>query len=90
MGSVTIGRITSEPGWKWSTHMAPTAGTKSCQVHHVGLVISGRHSVVMDDGTKIDLAPGDVFSIPPGHDAWVVGDEVYVSLQFAGAEQFGK
>lgn len=89
-GSLTIGRATYQPGWKWSEHIGRPLGAKSCQVAHVGLVVSGRNKVVMDDGTEIDLAPGDLFSIPPGHDSWVVGDEVYVSLHFLGSEQYAK
>ncbi len=90
VGGVTIGRASYEPGWKWSKHMGPSVGTPSCQVAHVGMVLAGRHKVVMDDGREVDLAPGDLFSIGPGHDAWVVGDEPYVSLHFLGADQYGK
>jgi quercetin dioxygenase-like cupin family protein len=88
VGGVTIGRATYEPGWKWSEHVGPTAETDSCEVEHVGLVVSGRAAVLMDDGTELVLEPGDLFHVPPGHDSWVVGDEPYVSLHFLGAESY--
>ncbi len=87
---VTIGKATYEPGWKWSEHVGPVAGTPSCQVEHVGLTISGRAKALMDDGTEIDLTPGDCFYIAPGHDSWVVGDEPYVSLHFLGADDYAR
>jgi quercetin dioxygenase-like cupin family protein len=88
LGGLTIGRASYEPGWKWSTHVGPTAGTATCQVAHVGMVISGRAAVQMDDGTMYEVAAGDLFSIAPGHDSWVIGDEPYVSLHFVGAEAY--
>jgi quercetin dioxygenase-like cupin family protein len=88
IGGVTVGRATYEPGWKWSEHVGPTAGTESCEVEHVGLVVSGRAAVRMDDGSEFTLEPGDLFHVPPGHDSWVVGDEPYVSLHFLGAESY--
>jgi quercetin dioxygenase-like cupin family protein len=87
---MTLGRASYEPGWKWSQHVGPLAGTKSCEVDHVGLVLSGRVAVEMDDGRLFELSPGDVFSIGPGHDSWVLGDEPYVALHFQGAAQYGK
>ena len=90
MGNLTIGRATYEPGWKWSQHVGAALGQKSCQVAHVGMVVSGNHKVLMDDGTEIDLHPGDLFSIGPGHDAWVVGNDLYVSLHFLGADHSAK
>lgn len=88
LGGVTVGRATYQPGWKWSTHVAPTAGTPLCQVEHVGLVLKGRAAVKMSDGTEIILKPGDLFYVPPGHDSWVVGDEEYTSLHFLGADSY--
>ena len=88
LGGVTVGRATYQPGWKWSTHVAPTAGTPLCQVEHVGLVLQGRAAVKMHDGTEIILKPGDLFYVPPGHDSWVVGDEPYTSLHFLGADSY--
>lgn len=91
VGGLTIGRATYEPGWKWSTHVSPLAGTKLCEVEHVGLVIEGRAVAAFEDGSVTELAPGDVFYIPPvAHDSWVVGDEPYVSLHFLGAEHYSK
>jgi quercetin dioxygenase-like cupin family protein len=88
VGDMTIGRASYQPGWKWSEHVGAATGAASCQVDHVGLVLSGRAKVLMDDGREIDLTAGDVFSIGPGHDSWVVGDEPYVSLHFMGAEHY--
>lgn len=88
MGSITIGRASYEPGWKWSEHVGPKTGKTRCDVDHVGLVVSGRVMVVMNDGTAIELKPGDLFAIPPGHDSWVIGDEPYVSLHFLGAHEY--
>jgi hypothetical protein len=90
IGSQTVGRASYDPGWKWSEHVGPAAGTASCEVEHVGLVVSGRCAVLMNDGTLIELGPGDLFHVGPGHDSWVVGDEPYVSLHFLGAEQYAK
>ena len=90
VGGVTVGRASYEPGWKWSTHVGPTAGTKTCQVEHVGLVVSGRCRVAMDDGTVFTLAPGDLFHIAPGHDSWVEGADPYVSLHFLGADRYAR
>ena len=87
LGGMTIGRASYEPGWRWSEHVGPTAGTELCEVEHVGMVMSGRAAVRMRDGTQIVMEPGDVFAVPPGHDSWVVGDEPYVSLHLLGATQ---
>lgn len=80
---VTFGRATFQPGWRWSNDIAPVAGTPSCQVHHNGYVVSGRMVIRMDDGTEIEVGPGDVFVCAPGHDAWVVGDEDCVAFDFS-------
>jgi quercetin dioxygenase-like cupin family protein len=79
----TLARITLQPGWKWSEHIRPMVGTESCQVHHLQYVISGHLKIVMDDGTETQLGPGDFASIPPGHDAWVVGQEPLVCIDFS-------
>ena len=81
----TIGRATFEPGWRWSTDVKPTAGTESCQVAHTAYVVSGRMRVRMDDGAELDLGPGDAHVVGPGHDAWVIGDEPLVTIDFTGA-----
>jgi hypothetical protein len=83
IGSITVSRATLEPGWRWSNDVKPIAGTDSCMVHHKGVGISGRLHVVMDDGTEFEVGPGDVNEIPPGHDAWVVGDEPYTGIDFS-------
>jgi len=91
IGGLTIGRATYEPGWKWSEHVAPLAGTDRCEVEHVGMVLSGRAVAAMSEEEIIDLTPGTMFYIPPRpHDSWVVGDEPYVSLHFMGAEKYTK
>jgi class 3 adenylate cyclase len=84
IGSHTIGYGVEQPGWRWSTHMAPGAGRPSCPVHHVQVFLSGRFRVRMDDGEEVEFGPLDVGDIPPGHDAWVVGDEPVHILDFAG------
>jgi len=88
IGSMTIGRASYEPGWKWSEHVGPTTGAASCEVEHVGLVISGCAACRMNDGRYYEMKPGDIFYIGPGHDSWVVGNEAYVSLHFLGAEHY--
>jgi len=88
IGGMTIGRATYQPGWKWSVHVGKALGQASCSVEHVGMVVSGRATAAMDDGRIIEMNPGDVFYIAPGHDSWVVGDEPYVSLHFLGANDY--
>jgi mannose-6-phosphate isomerase-like protein (cupin superfamily) len=79
----TLARVTLQPGWKWSESVQPMANTESCLVHHSQYVISGRLKVAMDDGSQTELEPGDFASIPPGHDAWVVGNEPFVCIDFS-------
>jgi quercetin dioxygenase-like cupin family protein len=81
---------TFEPGWRWSEHVKPIAGTDSCQAPHLLYCLSGRMRVAMDDGTEAEIGPGDVASIAPGHDAWVVGDEPCVAVDFGGYSQYAK
>ena len=88
VGPMTLGRATYEPGWRWSEHVGPESGEDSCRVEHVGVVLSGRAAVKMDDGTEHLMGPGDFFHVPPGHDSWVVGDEPYVSLHVMGSEDY--
>jgi quercetin dioxygenase-like cupin family protein len=85
-----VGRATFQPGWRWSEHVKPIAGTDSCQAAHLGYVVSGRQKVLMDDGTELEIGPGDVVSIPPGHDGWTVGNEPCVVLDFAGMSNYAK
>jgi class 3 adenylate cyclase len=89
LDETTIGRFIWKPGWRWSKDLAPTVHTRSCENRHVGYVISGHLHVVMDDGTELDITAGDAFEIPPGHDAWVVGDETWDTVEFASARSFG-
>ncbi len=77
-----VGRLSYEPGWRWSVDIKPIAGTDTCQFHHFGVTLSGRVRVQMRDGIELEIGPGDVFEIPPGHDAWVIGDEPWVSVDF--------
>jgi len=88
VGPTTLGRATYEPGWKWSEHVGEPAGASSCMVEHVGLVISGRAAVKMDDGEERVMEPGDLFFVPPGHDSWVVGNEPYISLHVRDSENY--
>ena len=90
VGNVTIGRFTLEPGWKWSTSLKAMMKTDSCQQHHTGYIISGRMKVRMNDGTEMECGPGEVVVIPPGHDAWVVGNEPCVGIDFTGAKTYAQ
>jgi class 3 adenylate cyclase len=90
VGEVTIGRLVLQPGWRWSTHVGPIAETGSCQFHHVGVGIAGASRFLMDDGTEIDVRPGDVFDIPPGHDNWVTSEEPAVTILYGGWRGWGK
>jgi quercetin dioxygenase-like cupin family protein len=88
VAGMSVGRARYEPGWKWSKHVRPIAGTESCQVEHIGLVLSGHAAIRMDDGTEFVVGPGDLFSVPAGHDSWVAGDEAYVSIHLLGAGSY--
>jgi quercetin dioxygenase-like cupin family protein len=90
VGGGVVGRATFEPGWRWSEHVAPIAGTSSCQAAHLGYVISGRQAVRMDDGTELEFGAGDIVSIPAGHDGWTIGDEPCVVLDFAGMADYAR
>ena len=85
VGDHVVVRGQLEPGWRWSNDWRPIMGTTSCQIPHTGLVLSGRMRFEMDDGSAVDLGPDDVYSIPPGHDAWVVGNEPVRTLDWAPA-----
>ena len=88
LGDIVVGRMVWEPGWRWSEHVKPIAKTDLCEYHHIGVTISGTAHVLMRDGSELDILPNTAYEIPPGHDAWVVGDEPYVSLDFAGMRGF--
>jgi mannose-6-phosphate isomerase-like protein (cupin superfamily) len=85
-----MGRMTVQPGWKWSKNVKPIVKTNSCQVRHVGFVISGRLKTVLDDGTEAEFGPGDAYVIPPGHDGWVAGDSPLTTFEFMNAAQYTK
>ena len=90
LGGATIGRATFEPGWRWSTCVKPVAKTDSCQIAHLGYQISGTMRVRMDDGTEWESKAGEVVSVPAGHDAWVVGQERVVFIDFQGMPNYAK
>ena len=89
-GTGMVGRAVFEPGWKWSEHVKPIAGTDSCQAPHMGYVLSGRMKIVMDDGREDEFGPGDVMIAGPGHDAWTVGDEPCIAVDWQGVADYAK
>jgi quercetin dioxygenase-like cupin family protein len=89
-GTGMVGRATFEPGWKWSKHVKPIAGTDSCQAAHMGYVLSGRMHLLMDDGTEDEFGAGDVMIAPPGHDAWTLGNEACVMVDWQGVADYAK
>jgi quercetin dioxygenase-like cupin family protein len=90
LGDSTVGRAEFQPGWRWSQHVKPIAGTPSCQATHTGYVLEGRMLVKMDDGSQTEYGPGDFFFMPAGHDAWVVGDKRCVMLDFTGSAKYAQ
>ena len=90
LGGVTFGRGTFQPGWKWSTSVKPLVNTKSCEAPHLQYHVAGRLHVVMDDGSEAEFGPGEVSLLPPGHDAWVVGDEPVVVIDISGMVDYAK
>jgi hypothetical protein len=90
LGTQHVARLTFQPGWHWSEHVAPLAATTSCQLRHVGAVQSGRLHVVHADGGEADVSVGDAYVFEPGHDAWVVGDDPVVVLEFESAAAYGR
>ena len=90
IGSGEVGRLVLEPGWRWSNDVKPIADTSSCEAPHFQYHVSGRLAIKMDDGTELEAGPGDVTSLPKGHDAWVVGDEPVVVVDFFGASNYAK
>ena len=85
-----VGRATFEPGWQWSKHVKPIAKTGSCEAAHTGYFISGRMKIVMDDGEEMEFGPGDFMTCPPGHDAWVLGNEPCVVIDWQGYADYAK
>ena len=92
VGDFKVAQVSLEPGWKWSENIKPIAGTDSCQLLHNGVMLSGRMKVVMDDGSEMEIGPGDTYVIPPGHDAWVVSDEPVSGIEFSreAVEEFAR
>ena len=90
LDETAVGRFRHEPGWRWSVDVAPIVGGRWCQHRHVGFVITGRLHVMTEDGTTLEIGPGEAYEIPPGHDAWVVGDDEWDSVEFTSARMFGK
>lgn len=90
LGGATVGKAVLQPGWKWSESVKPIAKTKSCQAPHLQYQLAGTLRILMDDGTVRDCKPGDVSSVAPGHDAWVVGDEEVVIVDFQGMTDYAR
>jgi hypothetical protein len=90
IGGATVGRAILEPGWRWSTSVKPLAGTESCEAPHFQYHVAGVLKVVMDDGTELECRPGDLSLLPSGHDAWVVGTEPVIIVDFQGMIDYAK
>jgi quercetin dioxygenase-like cupin family protein len=92
LGAFKVMRGVLQPGFKWSEHIKPLVQTDSCQVEHNAILLSGRIKTVMEDGSEMEIGPGDAYVTPPGHDAWVVGDEPAVGIEFSreAVEDWGK
>src|SRR5690349_15645932 len=90
VGGTDIGRLVLEPGWRWSNDVKPIAGTELCLAPHMQYHVSGRLRVRMADGTEFEAGPGDLTSLPEGHDAWVVGDERVVVVDWFGASNYAR
>lgn len=85
-----IGRLVFQPGWRWSEHVKPIANTHSCEAPHYQYHVAGKLAIKMDDGTELIAGPGDITSLPSGHDAWVVGDEPVIVVDWFGASNYAK
>jgi hypothetical protein len=90
VGGAELGRLVFQPGWRWSKDVKPIANTRSCEAPHFQYHVSGRLGIKMDDGRELVAGPGDVTSLPSGHDAWVVGNEPVVVIDWYGASQYAK
>jgi hypothetical protein len=90
IGGGEVGRLVFQPGWRWSEHVRPLANTKSCEAPHFQYHVRGRLAIRMDDGTEMVAGPGDITSLPSGHDAWVVGDEPVVVVDWFGASNYAR
>ena len=89
-GGAQVGRLTIQPGFRWTEHVKPVAGTELCMAPHQQYHVKGRIHIVMEDGSEAEMRPGEIASIPPGHDAWVVGDEPAVTIDWVGASVWGR
>ena len=90
LGGITFGRATLQPGWRWSTSLKELMKTKSCEAPHLQYHVSGRIAVLMDDGSQAEFGPGEISLVPPGHDAWVVGNEPVVVIDITGMAGYAK
>jgi class 3 adenylate cyclase len=88
LGDITVGHFVHEPGWSWRECVRPSVGGEWCQARHLGMILSGRLGVELEDGTRLEFGPEDVFDIPPGHDGWTIGDEPLVQIEWAGIRAF--
>ncbi len=90
IGGGVVGRLTLEPGWKWSQHVKPIAKTELCEAPHFQYHAAGRIRIKMADGSEFEVGPGEITALPSGHDAWVVGDEAVVLIDFQGASNYAR
>jgi hypothetical protein len=90
MGGGEIGQLVLQPGWRWSEHVKPIAGTELCEAPHFQYHVQGTLHIVMGDGREFDARPGDVTALPEGHDAWVVGDEPVIAVDWYGASNYAR
>jgi class 3 adenylate cyclase len=90
LGDMVVGRLEYRPGWRWSTDVKPVVGTPWCEHHHILLTVSGRFRTAMSDGAELEMEPGDIVEIPPGHDAWVIGEETWIGYDLAGMRTYGR
>ncbi|HEX2025966.1 MAG TPA: adenylate/guanylate cyclase domain-containing protein [Actinomycetota bacterium] len=88
LGDLTVGRFVAHPGWRWSKHVRPEVGGEWCRARHVGVMISGRIRFITEDGTELEVGPDEAYDVPPGHDAYVVGDEPVVQIEWQGLRTF--
>ena len=90
LGNIAASKLELQPGWKWSECVKPAVGGHSCQAGHVGVVVQGSMKCVHDAGTEIIVKAGDAYYFAPGHDGWVLGDEVFIGYEFVeSGKDFG-
>ncbi len=90
LGDISLGRMTLQPGWRWSESIKPVVKTDTCQLNHVGYAISGRLTVRLSNGTQKTISAGEAYTIPPDHEAWVEGNEPFVGIEMQSAEELSK